>query len=114
MLMIASAPSMSWASPPASTHKIGDDGVFNPNGLVTRAQMASFVMRTMGHTNLRPAGLSAQSTDDDTQVSVRDADFVPIPGDRTEVFTTNFPDDAFNVNGACIVQYTQESGSWLR
>ena len=87
--------------------KIGVDGVFNPNGLVTRAQMASLVMRTMGHTNLRPAGLSAQSTDDDTQVSVRDADFVPIPGDRTEVFTTNFPDDAFNVNGACIVQYTQ-------
>ena len=88
-------------------NQIGDDGVFNPNGLVTRAQMASFIMRTMGHTNLRPAGLSAQSTDDDTQVSVRDADFVPLPGERTEVFTTNFPDDAFNANGACIVQYTQ-------
>ena len=87
--------------------QIGEDGVFNPNGLVTRAQMASFIMRTMGHTNLRPAGLSAQSTDDDTQVSVRDADFVPLPGERTEVFTTNFPDDAFNANGACVVQYTQ-------
>ena len=37
---------------------IGEDGTFNPNGLVTRAQMASFIMRTMGHTNLRPAGLT--------------------------------------------------------
>ena len=46
---------------------IGEDGTFDPNGLVTRAQMASFIMRTMGHTNLRPAGLTAQSTNDDTR-----------------------------------------------
>ena len=86
---------------------VGPDGVYNPNGLVTRAQMASFIMRTMGHTNLRPAGLTAQSTYDDTQVSVRDADFTPISDERTEVFTTNFPGDAFNANGACIAQYVQ-------
>ena len=35
---------------------VGEKGVFNPNGLMTRAQMASAIMRTMGHTNLRPAG----------------------------------------------------------
>ena len=86
---------------------IGEQGVYNPNGLVTRAQMASFIMRTMGHTNLRPAGLTAQSTDDDTQVSVRDADFVPIGDVRTEVFTTNFPDDAFNANGGCIARFVE-------
>ena len=33
---------------------VGEKGTYNPNGLVTRAQMASFIMRTMGHTNLRP------------------------------------------------------------
>ena len=87
--------------------EIGPKGVFDPNGLVTRAQMASFIMRTMGHTNLRPPGLTAQSTNDDTQVSVRDADFKPIAGARTEVFTTNFPGDAFNANGACVLEYTQ-------
>ena len=86
---------------------VGEKGVYNPNGLVTRAQMASFIMRTMGHTNLRPAGLTSQSTDNDTQVSVRDADFVPIGDVRTEVFTTNFPDDAFNANGACLGRYVQ-------
>ena len=75
--------------------------------LVTRAQMASLLMRTMGHTNLRPAGLSAQSTNEDTQVSLRDADFVPIVGERTEVITTNFPEDAFNANGACIDRFVR-------
>ena len=85
---------------------VGERGVYNPNGLVTRAQMASFIMRTMGHTNLRPAGLTAQSTSTDTLVSVRDADFVPIGNVSTEVFTTNFPDDAFNADGECITRFT--------
>ena len=70
---------------------IGENGTFDPNGLVTRAQMASFITRALGHTNLRPAGLTSQSTNDDTLVSLRDADFVPVTGERTEVFTTNFP-----------------------
>ena len=87
---------------------VGNEGVYDPNGLVTRAQMASFIMRTMGHTNLRPEGLTAQSTDDDTQVSVRDADFRPIGDVRTEVFTTNFPDDAFNANGGCNTRFVRE------
>ena len=86
---------------------VGEEGVYNPNGLVTRAQMATFIMRAMGHTNLRPAGLTAQSTNDDTQVSMRDADFGPIGDVRTEVFTTNFPDDAFDANGECIGQYVE-------
>ena len=84
---------------------IGENGTFDPNGLVTRAQMASFITRALGHTNLRPAGLTAQSTNDDTQVSLRDADFVPVTGERTEVFTTNFPEDAFDANGGCIERY---------
>ena len=89
-----------------TNNMVGEQGTFNPNGLVTRAQMASFIMRTMGHTNLRPAGLTAQSTSTDTQVSVRDAEFNPIGDIRTEVFTTNFPDDAFNADGECITRFT--------
>ena len=85
---------------------VGEQGTFEPNGLVTRAQMATFIMRAMGHTNLRPAGLTAQSTSDDTMVSVRSADFKPIGDARTEVFTTNFPDDAFDPSGDCITRFT--------
>ena len=90
-----------------ANNMVGEQGTYNPNGLVTRAQMASFIMRTMGHTNLRPEGLTSQSTDNDTQVSMRAAGFIPIGDMRTEVFTTNFPDDAFNANGACIGRFVQ-------
>ena len=85
--------------------QVGENGTFDPFGNVTRAQMASFIMRALGHTNLRPAGLTAQSTANDTQVSVRTDDFKPMGDVRTEVFTTNFPADAFNTNGACISRF---------
>ena len=88
--------------------KVGPEGVFDPNGLVTRAQMASFIMRTLGHTNLRPEGLTAQSTLSDTQVSVRDENFDPIENSRTEVFTTNYPNDAFNRYGQCISRFVNQ------
>ena len=32
------------------------DGLYGPNNTVTRAQMASFIIRTLGHTNVRPTG----------------------------------------------------------
>ena len=32
------------------------DGIYDPNGRVTRAQMASFIIRTLGHTAVRPNG----------------------------------------------------------
>ena len=45
-----------------TNNMVGENGTFEPTRPVTRAQMASFIMRTMGHTNLRPAGLTAQQT----------------------------------------------------
>ena len=45
---------------------------------------------------------------------MRDADFGPIGDVRTEVFTTNFPDDAFNANGGCIGRFISRAGSELR
>ena len=86
--------------------EIGEDGRFNPNGNVERDQMASFIMRALNHTNLRPKGVSAQQTDDETQVSVRNADFEPIPDVRVEVFETNDPDVAFDDDGECVGRYT--------
>ena len=80
---------------------VGEAGTFEPNGLVTREQMASFIMRALGHTNLRPAGLTAQHTPTQTQVSVRDADFDPIVDERVEVFYSNFSDHAFDSSGEC-------------
>ncbi len=83
----------------------GDSGTFEPDKPVTRAQMASFIMRTMNHTNLRPAGVTAQQTSDDTQVSVRDASFAPVPLARVEVTQSAYASDAFDSSGRCIDRF---------
>jgi hypothetical protein len=89
---------------------VGENGIFNPQGNVTRAQMASFIMRAMNHTNLRPEGLTAQQTaggsSGETQVSVRDADFAPISEQRVEVMSSSYADDAFDRSGRCIGRFT--------
>ncbi len=38
------------------------DGTYDPDGTVTRAQMASFIVRALGHTSVRPAGLITLKT----------------------------------------------------
>ena len=38
------------------------DGTYDPDGTVTRAQMASFIVRALGHTSVRPAGLITLQT----------------------------------------------------
>ena len=83
----------------------GDSGTFAPARPVTRAQMASFIMRAMNHTNLRPAGLTAQQTVSQTQVSVRDADFAPVANQRVEVIRSTYAADAFDNSGGCIDRY---------
>ncbi len=86
---------------------VGEAGRFEPNGLVTRAQMASFIMRSLNHTNLRPEGVTAQYVGTQTQVSVRGAgpDFAPVPDKRVEVFYTHFENVAFDSAGECVEQY---------
>ena len=85
--------------------QVGANGTFEPDAHVTRAQMASFIMRTLGHTNLRPAGITAQHTTDTTQVSVRTDDFTPVEDARVEVFSSNYPDDAFDSDGECSTRW---------
>lgn len=93
-----------------TNNMVGERGTFEPTRPVTRAQMASFIMRTLGHTNLRPAGVTAQQTRTSTQVSVRDTAFAPIAGTSVELFTTNFADDVFDARGRCIDRYVSNSG----
>ena len=102
----------------SKNNMVGESGVFDPQGNVTRAQMASFIMRAMNHTNLRPAGLTAQQTGGgaggETQVSVRDADFAPISGQRIEVMSSSYADDAFDRSGRCIERFTNDFHSSFR
>ena len=65
------------------------DATFRPSASVPRRNMASFIMRTLDHTNTRPAGVTAQVIGGDSVVvSVRTSDFEPVD---------NAPVDAFAV-----------------
>lgn len=85
---------------------------FNPEGLVSRAQMALFVTRALAHTNARPVGVSIQSQADtvssgdtlEVHVSVRVAGFRPRPGRLVDIFTTPVRDPygSFDSGGACL------------
>ena len=79
------------------------NSTFEPFAHVTRAQMASFIARTLDHSNLRPAGLAIQRNSlVNTMVSYRDADFGPIEDARIDVFSALYPDDAFDADdGEC-------------
>ena len=68
------------------TKGTGDGSTFSPDDNVTRAQMASFITRALGHTHVRPTGVTAQPSGSTVHISVRDADFAPV---------TNQPVDAF-------------------
>ena len=88
-----------------TNNRVGDRGTFEPEADVTRAQMASFIMRALGHTNLRPKGLTAQQTYTETRVSMRDADFKPVVNARVEVFRSHFAASAFNRAGQCLDRF---------
>ncbi len=81
------------------------DGLFNPGGLVTRAQMAVFITRMLAHTVARPAGLTLQADVDENPiniaVSVRDNDLAPMPDVMVDVFSAAEPDEAFGADGRC-------------
>ena len=85
-----------------------DDATFGPNDGVPRRNMATFIMRTLAHTNLRPAGVSVQrdiGADGPTnavRISVRDADLKPVSNTRVDAFwmPAERADEAF-VDGVC-------------
>ena len=83
---------------------------FAPQGLVTRAQMAAFLARTLSHTIARPAGLTVQSSADtvsgsegsvDLLISVRDRSFQPVVDAVVDIFYSEEGRNAFRSDGTC-------------
>ncbi len=82
---------------------------FSPSAQVSRAQMAVFIARMLGHTNARPAGLTVQAAeavvfeDSDVTVSVsyRDSDRRPFANERVDIFMAMEPEKAFDEDGSC-------------
>jgi hypothetical protein len=71
--------------------------------------MASFITRALGHTNARPAGLTAQNDKNVVVVSVRDANFAPVANAVIDAFYADSEtvDKAFRADGTC----AQRSGA---
>ena len=82
---------------------------FKGHWLVSRAEMASFITRTLGHTNLRPEGLTAQSSGTgilSIQVSMRDTDWVADDNEPIDVFGSTSSDEViFDDRGRCVSRY---------
>ena len=85
------------------------NSTFEPFEPVTRAQMASFIIRTVDHSTARPAGLTLQRNDEgNTMVSYRDADLGPVPDARIDVFSALYPDDALDDDTECVFRFVKD------
>ena len=83
-------------------------GNFSPSWSVPRRDMATFIIRALNHSNVRPAGLTAQVSTRpmgaaEVVVSVRDADFAPVANAPIDAFRASAAqeDKAFRQNGSC-------------
>ena len=76
---------------------------YEPHGTVNRGQMAAFITRALAHTPARPEGITAQFTDGDVVVSVRDDNFAPQTNVVVDLFRIDTAglDLAFRSNGTC-------------
>ncbi len=83
---------------------------FDPDGWVTRGQMAVFITRMLAHTNARPAGLAVQTPDQvvlrdttiEVSITLRNKSRRPVADRAVDLFTAEDPDKAFDKQGACI------------
>ena len=89
------------------------DNEFKGHRDVSREEMATFITRTLAHTNVRPIGLTAQHDGmGGIQVSLRDAMFAPVANEPIDLFRSYFPEYAFRADGSCETRYvTQVSPS---
>ncbi len=85
------------------TSGVGDGTMFSPGGTIPRRDMATFIIRALGHSNVRPAGVTAQNVKGTITVSVRDADFAPVANQPVDAFRVATADMslAFSSAGAC-------------
>ena len=86
-----------------TTGRPAGSDTFVPDDGVPRRNMATFIVRALGHSNVRPAGLTAQRTGTTITVSVRDAEFKPVPNAHIDAFSaaTAAADGAFKADGSC-------------
>ena len=85
------------------------DSTFSPFANVTRAEMASFIARTLDHSNLRPNGLSMQRNNNgETQVSLRGDDGQPIENEPIDVFSALYPEAARDADGECVLRFVKD------
>ena len=78
--------------------------MFSPAATVSRGAMAAFITRALAHTSARPSGLTVQTkTPGEVLVSVRDANFAPVPNAPVDIFSidTDKAAAAFNEDGTC-------------
>ena len=87
---------------------------FDPNGDVTRGEMAAFITRALAHTSARPAGVTAQQVGNTVLVSVRGEDFAPEINAYVDVFWIEAADedDALD-DGACGPRVRNANGDFV-
>ena len=95
------------------TTGVGDGTMFDPSGTIPRRDMATFIIRALNHSNVRPAGLTAQLIDGDIIVSVRDASFAPVLNAPVDAFTADVAHEsrAFKDDGTCSSRTTAVEGN---
>ena len=81
----------------------GDGSMFDPSGTIPRRDMATFIIRALNHSNVRPRGLTAQADGGTVTVSVRGADFAPVPNQAIDAFSISAANEAraFKDDGTC-------------
>ena len=94
------------------TSGVGDGTMFDPSGTIPRRDMATFIVRALNHSNLRPAGLTAQISGTTVTVSVRDANFAPVVNVDVDAFKAAAAQEsrAFNDDGNCTGRTTGFTG----
>ena len=90
------------------TSGVGDGTMFNPHGTVPRRDMATFIVRALSRSNVRPEVLTAQvKTRPEgaaaVVVAVRDTDFAPVANVAIDAFKASAgqEDRAFRADGSC-------------
>ena len=91
----------------------GDGTSFSPDRFVPRRNMATFIIRTLNHTNARPADVTAQVGGGEFVVSVRDREFAPVVNQAVDIFmiSSSIALKAFKADGTCSSRVRYDDGS---
>ncbi len=96
-----------------TTGRPAGSDTFAPHDSVPRRNMATFITRALAHSNLRPAGLTAQVDGTTVTVSIRDAAFAPVVNQTIDAFKAGVANEskAFKDDGTCSSRTTAFEGN---